>query len=71
MGQRDIVTCHALDPGIKPDSHAAPGEHLLRMSSQAFTQFWQDHRARVHEHNSQHIFTQIGVEWQRIPYEVI
>src|SRR5213593_3680754 len=36
--------------------------HFLRVSSQALTQFWQDYRTGMHEHNSQHIFTQIGIE---------
>src|SRR4029077_3256496 len=28
MGQRNVVLCHALDPGVKPDFHAASREHL-------------------------------------------
>src|SRR6266849_4346961 len=58
IGQKDLVLCHALDPGFEPDFHPAPGEHLLRVSSQAFAQFRQNDRARMHQHNSQHTFTQ-------------
>src|SRR6266699_779930 len=57
VSQEDLVLCHALDAGVKLDLYAAPLEHLLRVSSQAFTQFWQNHRPRMHEHNSQHAFT--------------
>src|SRR5207248_4673955 len=71
VSQGNFFLCHTLDPGIKADLHAASLEHLLRMSSQTFTQFRQDHRPRMHEYNSQHSFTQIGIEWQRVAHEVI
>src|SRR5438874_6245493 len=48
VGQKDLVLCHALDPGIKQYSDSAPGEHFLRVSAQVFTQFGQDNRARMH-----------------------
>src|SRR5207249_4592880 len=71
VSQENLVLCHALDPGVKLDLHAAALEHLPRMSTQTFTQFWQDHRPGMHEHNSQHSFTQIGIVRQRVPHEVI
>jgi len=43
IDQKYAVLRHALDPGVKPDFHAASREHFLRVSSQALTQFWQDY----------------------------
>src|SRR2546423_15315647 len=37
VSQENLVLCHAPDPGVKLDLHAASLEHLLRMSSQTFT----------------------------------
>src|SRR6266849_3179733 len=70
---RPKIRCsrHALDPGVKPNFHTASREHFLRVSSEALTQFWQDYRTGMHEQNSQHIFTQIGIEGQCFPDEVI
>src|SRR6266513_2276590 len=71
IDQKYAVLRHALDPGAKPDFHTASREYLLRVSSQVFTQLRQDHRTRMDQHNSQHIFTQVGIEWQRFPHKVI
>src|SRR5260370_2926488 len=71
IGQKDLILCHALNPGVKPDFDAASRKYLLRVSSQAFTKFWQDHRAGMNEHNLQHIVTQIRVERQRFSHKVV
>src|SRR6266576_492851 len=47
--KKTLSSVMLLTPGVKPNFHSAPLEHLLSVSPKAFAQLWQDYRARMHQ----------------------